>query len=123
MAQHRIQVRLEDEAWARAERAMQANGLVAVSKLCEVLLHREYVRIGIEEVPVATAVAQGGEDEHRIQVRVRERDWVAAQGLAATKGFATVSDLCRHLLLEEVVRDAKASKSKRAAGKGKGLRT
>ncbi len=99
--EHRIQVRLDDEKWARAEQLARANGVAHVSRLCEMLLEREATRLGVDPQQPALAVPEDT-GEHRLNVRVKESLWVRAQNRATALGLDAVSDLCRILLEKEV---------------------
>jgi antitoxin component of RelBE/YafQ-DinJ toxin-antitoxin module len=99
--EHRIQVRLDDERWARAEQIARANGVAHVSRLCEMLLEREATRLGMDRQQPALPVPEDT-GEHRLNVRVKESLWLRAQQRAAALGLDAVSDLCRILLEKEV---------------------
>lgn len=94
---HRIQIRLDDEGYAKARRAAIANGLRHASALCEMLLEKEYERLGFDK-EITPAAEVDEEVEHRMNVRVNDALWVRAQERAASLGLKTVADLGRLLL-------------------------
>jgi antitoxin component of RelBE/YafQ-DinJ toxin-antitoxin module len=113
--EHRIQVRLDDEGWERAELAAKKNGVSYVSSLCEMLLEKEYQRLGLD-AERRTADDVEAPEEHRLNVRIKGLLWVRAQERASALGLGTISDLCRVLLerdLESWIRDSGASDRKR----------
>lgn len=118
MAEHRIQVRVDDEKWDRARRAARANGFTKVAPLVEMLLERECERLGLTSKPEAAVEGDEPGEEHRIQIRVDERRWEMALELASRKGFSYVSDLARHLL-EEAFQREESGTEKRGPTRGK----
>jgi hypothetical protein len=116
--EHRIQVRVDGNDWERAERAATGKGLATVAALCRYLLAEEFARQGLEEGAGRAARAPAGDDEHRIQVRVKEAEWGLAQEAAAANGLPSVSGLCRWLLEKEFERLA-AQKAPAVPRRGK----
>ena len=107
---HRIQIRLDDEGWERALAAAEKNGVAYVAPLCEMLLAREYERLGIDkgELEPADSPVQ---EEHRLNVRIKGGLWERVGARAAALGLSSISDHCR-VLLE---RDLEAWERERAA--------
>jgi len=123
MTEHRIQVRVDDENWERAERAATRKGLATVAALCRYLLEEEFSRQGIATDPEAPTTGAAADEEHRIQVRVKDSEWQLAQQAAQARGLPTVSALCRALLEKEFTRLASAQRTApRARGKKKRAR-
>jgi predicted DNA binding CopG/RHH family protein len=101
---HRIQVRVGEKDWQRAERAATKRGLSTVAALCRYLLEEEFVRQGMGKDHGTSARESAAEEEHRIQVRVKDTEWQLAQRAAQARGLPTVSALCRSLLEKEFAR-------------------
>jgi hypothetical protein len=116
--EHRIQVRVNDEDWQRAERAATKRGLSTVAALCRYLLEEEFARQGMSKGQGTSATESGADEEHRIQVRVKDAEWQLAQRAAQARGLPTVSALCRALLGKEFARLAPTQGSS-AAGRRK----
>jgi predicted DNA binding CopG/RHH family protein len=116
--EHRIQVRVDDEDWERAERAATGKGLSTVAALCRCLLEEEFARQGIGKGQGTSAREGAADEEHRIQVRVKDGEWKLAQQAALARGLPTVSALCRALLEKEFALLA-AGPSSASAGRGK----
>ena len=102
--EHRIQVRVDENDWERAERAATGKGLATVAALCRHLLAEEFARQGLDEDRASSARTPAGDEEHRIQVRVKEAEWGLAQHAATANGLTSVSALCRWLLEKEFER-------------------
>jgi predicted DNA binding CopG/RHH family protein len=115
--EHRIQVRVDDEDWQRAERAATNRGLSTVAALCRYLLEEEFARQGMSKGEGTSAAESGADEEHRIQVRVKDAEWQLAQRAAQARGLPTVSALCRALLEKEF---ARLAATQRSAGEGRG---
>lgn len=100
---HRVQIRMDEATWDRAQRAAAANGIVRLSKLYEHLLERECARLGIGQQERAAEAVDAEDAEHRLQVRVKHGLWARAKAMAAAQGFDALSDVCRNLLEAAVV--------------------
>lgn len=120
--EHRIQIRLDDERYAKARRAATANGLVHASALCEMLLEREYERLGFDKQKIAPPAEVDDEVEHRMNVRVNDALWVRAQERAAALGLKTVADLGRLLLERDLAAWSRELSEGGARKKSKGKR-